>query len=339
MINELKQIEFLLSSFLDNPKHEISDSTQLQFSCPRCIDEYGNNEKRKYNLEVNLKKQVFNCWKCSSVHDEMHGSIIKLIKMYGNNSLLSDYKNLIKSLRENKLYSLNYNENDFNINYNNSQKDNLKLPPNCLEIANNISKVPKKVIDYLFNRNIKEDIIFNFNLKYTIFDKNNIQTSNRIIIPSYDKYDELNYWTGRNYDGYQYAQKYFNPNVERKDIIFNENKIDWDSDITLVEGPFDHIVIPNSIPLLGKNLNYDFKIYQEIIKKANAKINIFLDGDAFENVKNIYKLLNHDKFYNRIRYVPINENLDPSKVYELYGNKGILKCLKSAVKINELLLQ
>ena len=76
---------------------------------------------------------------------------------------------------------------------------------------------------------------------------------------------KLNYWTGRDFLGYDKRQKYFTPQVERKDIIFNEEKIQWDADVTLVEGPFDHIVVPNSIPLLGKVLKTDFKIYQEII--------------------------------------------------------------------------
>ena len=68
-------------------------------------------------------------------------------------------------------------------------------------------------------------------------------------------------------------------------VVFDENKIEWDMDIVLVEGPFDHIVVPNSIPLLGKVLKTDFKLYQEIFTKANANIIVWLDGDAVEDVK------------------------------------------------------
>ena len=121
-------------------------------------------------------------------------------------------------------------------------------------------------------------------------------------------------------------------------IIFNEEKIQWDADMTLVEGPFDHIVVPNSIPLLGKSLKMDFTLYQELITRANSHINIFLDSDASEDVKKIYKLLNHGKLYNKIRWIPVNNDLDPSKIFELYGYKGIVNHLKCAEKISEIFL-
>ena len=79
-------------------------------------------------------------------------------------------------------------------------------------------------------------------------------------------------------------------------------------------------------------------MYWDIIKNANANINIFLDGDAYEAVKAIYKELNHGDLYNRIRYIPVEQELDPSKIYELYGYRGIVEYLKSAKKIEEILL-
>lgn len=98
--------------------------------------------------------------------------------------------------------------------------------------------------------------------------------------------------------------KYDNPKVEKKNIIFNEEKIQWDADITLVEGPFDHIVVPNSIPLLGKALNDGYKVYWDLLYKAKGKINIWLDGDAFQTVKETYSFLNHGDLNGRIRYIP-----------------------------------
>ena len=67
-------------------------------------------------------------------------------------------------------------------------------------------------------------------------------------------------------------------------------------------------------------------------------MNIFLDGDAYESVKEIYGMLNHGDLYGRIRYIPVKKDFDPSKVYELYGYKGIIECLMSATKINEIYL-
>ena len=81
---------------------------------------------------------------------------------------------------------------------------------------------------------------------------------------------------------------------------------------------------------MGKVLKTDFKLYQELISKSNANINIFLDNDAAEDVKKIYKTLNHNRLYNKIRWIPVGNDLDPSKIFELYGYKGIVEHLKKA---------
>jgi hypothetical protein len=133
-------------------------------------------------------------------------------------------------------------------------------------------------------------------------------------------------------------QKYYNPVVERKDLIFNEDMVDWDADITLVEGPFDHIVVPNSIPLLGKVLKRDFKLYETLVTKANAHVNIFLDADAMDDIKKVYSLLNHDRLYGKIRFIPSQGDMDPSKIFELYGRKGIATYLSHASTIPEVFL-
>lgn len=126
--------------------------------------------------------------------------------------------------------------------------------------------------------------------------------------------------------------------MEKKDIIFNEDKIQWDADITLVEGVFDHIVVPNSIPLLGKALNKDYKLYWELITRANACINVWLDGDAYNSVKEIYKLLNHGNLYDRIRYIPCEADDDPSSIFQRGGYKEIAEHLSNAQQIKEIYL-
>lgn len=333
-INKLQNI---LSSFLGKPKGDITSNYQLQFPCPRCIENKGESENRKYNLEINLQKGVFQCWSCVSADEDMHGSIYKLIKMYGNNTILNEYRETIKSFKESELYKLKFNKEDFNFDYQKIENKELILPSTYHKFKEN-GKNPPKALEYLFKRNIGWDIINQFDLGFTAYDENNKQLSSRIIIPSYNEVGELNYWTGRDFTKLEFRQKYFNPKVERKDIIFNEDKISWDSDVNLVEGPFDHLVVPNSIPLLGKKISRDFKIYSALNTKCNANVNIFLDGDAFEAVKEIYSLLNHGRLYGKIRYIPVNKDLDPSEIYEKYGNKGIIDHLKYATKIKEIYL-
>lgn len=335
---EIYHLKEILDSFLGKSKKDLDETYQLQYPCIRCVANKGNGEKRKYNLEINLKANVYNSWCCA--HDnEMHGSITKLIKIFGNEELLTDYRNTVYSLRQSKLFELSFSKEDFNVDKNIAVNDEVKLPSSYIKLENNGKYIPKRVMEYLSRRNISWDIIEKFKIGYTEWDETDKNVSNRIIIPSFNKFDELDYWTGRDFSNYPNKQKYFNPRVERKNLLFNEGMVNWDADITLVEGPFDHIVVPNSIPLLGKMLRHDFKLYQQLLLKCNSNINIFLDDDAYDDVVKIYSLLNHGNLYNRIRYIPLNENgLDPSKIYELWGKKGIVHYLRQATKINEIKL-
>lgn len=334
---EVHKLKSLLDSFLCESKKDLDDTLQLQYPCPRCRENKGVGENKKFNLELNLRLGLYQCWACSQYDDEMHGSILKLIKLYGNETILKEYKEAIYALRQSKLYEVSFDKNDFNIDTTVFEKETVKLPPN-FKSFNREAYNPQKALDYLLNRGITWDIIEEHHMGFTTYDENNKQVSSRIIIPSFNKFGELNYWTGRDYLCYDKRQKYFNPQVERKEILFNEEKIQWDADITLVEGPFDHIVVPNSIPLLGKSLKTDFKLYQELISKANSFVNVFLDSDASEDVKKIYKLLNHNRLYNKVRWIPVKDDLDPSKIFELWGYRGIVQHLRGATKINEIYL-
>jgi hypothetical protein len=339
MISELDNIYNILASFLGEAKNGFDGKNmQLQFPCPRCVENKGDKEASKFNLEINLRLQLYSCWSCSNDGDaEMKGSVIKLIRLYGNENLLKEYKDAIHSFRESNLYKLNYSNDEFNIDTKSIDIDDLSLPKSFRYIRKD-KRCPNKVIEYLNNRGIGWDIIEKYNIGYTEYDKNDFIGSFRVYIPSYDKYGDLNYWTGRDYLNRANVIKYFNPKVERKDVIFNEEKVQWDADVTLVEGPFDHIVVPNSIPLLGKSLNKDFKLYWEILKKSNANINLWLDNDAFESIKSIYKELNHGELYNRIRFIKTDLGKDPSEIYQIYGYKGIIECLKHTQKIEEIYL-
>ena len=111
---EIKKLYLILESFLGESKSGYYEKEyQYQFPCPRCIEKYGSADALKYNLEVNIKRGVFQCWKCSSEGEEMHGSIYRLIKMYGNDTILRDYKSTIASLRESELYKLHFSNDDF----------------------------------------------------------------------------------------------------------------------------------------------------------------------------------------------------------------------------------
>ena len=129
-------------------------------------------------------------------------------------------------------------------------------------------------------RKLTEDIISKFKIGYSVGGK----YDSRIIIPSYDVHNDLNYFVTRTYANAK--PKYLNPDSDKEEIIFNECCLNWDSDIYLVEGPFDHIVTHNSIPILGKKISD--KLMNLLFNKAKANIIILLDSDAWNDAKRHY---------------------------------------------------
>jgi DNA primase len=138
--------------------------------------------------------------------------------------------------------------------------------------------------------------------------------SGRIVIPSYDKEGELNYYIARSWNPTSKA-KYKNPEAEKDKIIFWENLIDWDKDVYLVEGAFDGLFLPNSIPMLGKHMSE--LLFETIYKKAKSNIIICLDADAWSNALKLYHELNGGELWGRIKIIKL---LDDKDVCDLKGN-------------------
>ena len=354
MKQELEKLYNILVVFLGEAKNGFDENTyQYQFPCPNCVQRDGWMEARKYNLECNIQLGKYHCWKCDAIDEHMSGNIVSLIRKYGNEKLAQEYKNVLSEIRNSELYKLHFSDGDFNVDTSIIEKEELKLP-SSYKLFKKGGKNNYGALKYLQKRGIGWDIIERYKIGYTEREEENKKGSFRIIIPSYNALGELNYWVGRDYlppmkktpsDGLNGVVraferiKYDNPKVEKKNIIFNEEKLQWDADITLVEGPFDHIVVPNSVPLLGKALNKEYKLYWDLITKSNANINIMLDADAFSTVKQIYGFLNHGKLYGKIRYIPMEGDEDPSSLYQKGGYKEIAAHLANAQQIDEVYLQ
>jgi len=139
-------------------------------------------------------------------------------------------------------------------------------------------------------------------------------------------------------------QKYMNPgDFKRKEMIFFENMLSFDSDIILVEGPVDAMSLVNAVPLMGKSLNKDYYLFECLLKLSTQDIIVFLDNDATEDCKQICKKLSDAGLCNRVKYVPTEElrlkiieskkielkKLDPGKLFEIGGYKAVSWALKS----------
>ena len=89
----------------------------------------------------------------------------------------------------------------------------------------------RKVEQYVKDRGITQEDIIRYNLGYC----DSGIYSNRIIIPSYDRDNRLNYFIRSVFDEEKF--KYKNP-ISKNVTIF-ENQINWKEPITLTEGVFD----------------------------------------------------------------------------------------------------
>lgn len=336
-----KNIYNILVTFLGESKQGCysNDIEQYQFNCCRCAEDNGGISDGKHNLEVLLssnKGLKYHCWKCGDT-DNMRGNLGNLIKRYGGSLLYQQYKSELDSIKKTRLYDINlFNDNPNEDIFNESV---IKLPNTYKNIDLKTIKY-KKLTDYLQKRGITQDIIDKFKIGYTDYNDNDWTMSNKIIIPSYDSFGDLNFYVGRDFTG-KSKLKYKNCNADKKNIIFQESLINWDADIYLVEGAIDCLFLPNSISLLGKSLTKDTYLYNSLIKKCNANIIICLDGDThIDETKRIYSSLNFGRLKNKIEYVRLGSEKIPYKDFgDLYvseGKKGIIKTIKDAKQFSEI---
>ena len=296
-------------------KTKNSVKQQYAVNCPNCAIQKDVELDNKFNLEINLEKNVCHCWSC-----QFSGSLGKLITTFGRKEhkkkikqlgiQLSDIKKTKKLIQEVK---------------------EVVLPDEYLlfETSNKNDLIYKEAWNYLTKeRNLLPETIFKYKIGFT----KSGNYSHRIILPSFDVNGKLNYFTARTWLKHK-KPKYKNPDLPREEVIFNENLINWDSTIYIVEGPFDHIVVHNSIPMLGKELHA--KLYDTIMKKANAWVVILLDDDAWERAKELYSKLNIGRLHDKIRIIKMANGYDISQVNEEFGRDGVIDVLKSNFKLKE----
>ena len=326
--DELQNIADIIEGFLGESRRGINYDGWTEYNCPYCASIDNVESDGKYNLCVNYECGTFHCWKCQE-----KGRLSKLVKTYGGENLLTKYRKEIHNIKNSQLYKLkNLGDisNDIELKY----YDIFISLPNGFKKVNNITNDSKEAYEYLKKRGITDGIIDKYNIGYVKW-CDDFRYRNRIIIPSYDLYGDLNYWVGRDYSG-KSKLKYCNPDIEKKLFVFNEKYINWYDNITIVEGVFDHIVVPNSIPLLGKSIDNESAVYKAITENAMANVNIMLDDDAIDDALKMYIFLNNTNLRNRIRIIRCPDGYDASLINEKEGKSGILDLLKSAKKLNEI---
>ena len=282
-MDEFDTIVEIISEFLGEPKKVYENTSQVSWNCPVC-DEGGN----KGNLEVNIEKSLFHCWSCGD-YEGTHGSLGKLFDKFGNK-------------KQKKLYQVLKPET---IVKRERKKKTLKLPDRFTQFKDSSKVYPirRQAMNYLNSRGITDDMIERYGIGFC----DNGDHAGRIVIPSYNKKGELNYYIARSWDPMSRA-KYKNPEAEKDKIIFWENLIDWNKDIFLVEGAFDGLFLDNVIPLLGKHMSE--LLFETIYMNAKSNVIICLDADAWQNAVKLYHELNGGRLYNKIKIIKLPNDKD-----------------------------
>ena len=249
----------------------IDKGRELLFSCPSC-----RHHKRK--LSVNINKNAFKCWVCSY----RGRNIRRLVRRYGTFTQLqkwATYSDRIEIERFEELFSLEKPR---------EHKTILNLPDEFTSLCSD--KVPatgQYAYHYLRKRGLTDADIVRWKIGYCFSG----EYRNRVIIPSFDDDGDVNFFIARSYSGDSY--KYKNPRAS-KNIVFNELFIDWNEDLTIVEGVFDAVVAGNAAPILGSTLQKDARLIQKIVYN-DTPVYVALDPDAQKKEnKLIQTLLKYD---------------------------------------------
>tara|TARA_B100000902_G_scaffold334057_1_gene332993 strand:- start:451 stop:1383 length:933 start_codon:yes stop_codon:yes gene_type:complete len=211
----------------------------------------------KPKLQINIQTQKWHCW----VSNQGGHNLFQLFKKL--NATREQYNELSGIVGDKKRYVSKKNI-----------KEKLNLPKEFISLsAANNSITRRHAISHLKKRNIHPIDILRYNIGFC----EDGLYADRIIVPSYDKNGELNYFIARSiFDG---GMKYKNPPVS-KNVIGFELFINWNEPIILCEGVFDAIAVKrNVIPLFGKTIPKI--LMKEIFEKRVRKIYILLDSDAY----------------------------------------------------------
>lgn len=259
-----------VNSVLGNGKK--TSNNNYAYKCPFCTH---HKQKLEINLQPNVKGETpWHCWVCNAKGKTLVGLFKKLKATPDKMAELKSMLGFTPKLTEEQVIH------------------KVTLPKEYKPLIN-LSRtdiMAKHALMYLKKRGITKSDILKYNIGYCEEGK----YSGRIIIPSYDKDGNLNYFIARAIDPNS-TKKYDAPKCNKNELIGLEYFINWKVPIILCEGIFDAIAIKrNAIPLLGKTIPK--ALMMKLIEPSVKTVYVSLDRDALKDaLKYAEQLLNLGK--------------------------------------------
>lgn len=284
----------LLSGVLGT--HEQYGKGETYWSCPFC-----HHHKKK--LAINLTKGKWHCWKCGASGPTIRSLLNRLDVSASLRSAL-----LQATSEDGSLIPPTVEE----------EEPLLQLPEEYAPIgARNAPRSHSKALSYLRRRQISTGDVLCRRIGFCATGR----YYNRLIIPSYDSKDKLNYFVARDVTG-KTDYKYLNPPVS-KDIVSFENLISWSHPIVLCEGYLDAIRIKwNALPLIGTILQD--RVKQKLLINGVKQVFVCLDPDARDKAFKIAQTLMGEGI--RVHIVDLPGTKDPAD----YSQRELLDRIFSA---------
>lgn len=279
-----KQFITRISSRLINFKEK--SNNLYNSKCPICGDSKTKNKSRFY-IFLNNNKFFVKCHNCG-----YSNSFNNFLKEFDNN-LWNEYK--LENLKFFKNETLKQDIN-FNTNFiSNIKRENI----NDYNIFNNINTITPEdntvFSKYLNSRKIPEKYyslfygINNINFltnKLEKYKSNNYLIADSLIIPYYNKKNELTLFQTRYLDNNIHPRFQSFSIIDDEYYIFNEHLIDYSKLVSITEGPIDSLFITNCVAIGGSNNKQKI----DYLKSNSSDIRLIFDNDYSIN-KHILKQL------------------------------------------------
>lgn len=284
----MKENQAIILNYLEKALGESKRTARnnYAFTCPNGC------HPTKHKLEINLDTHQYQCWICGGEKGGIQGkNLLYLLKQAkASKNLIEQMKPYIDESKSAPIIS-----NNIQVELPKEYKP-LYPPPTDI--------IGRHALAYIKKRSITEQDIMKYKLGYCEYG----EYAKRIILPTYDKNGNLNYFVARTFDK-DNPIPYKNPEIS-KDIIPDEHLINWDLPIILCEGKFDQIAIKrNCIPLLGKSIQPS--LMKKILESKVNKIYIAIDKDALKKALQFCEMLLAE---GKEVYLVEMENKDPSKM-------------------------